>query len=403
MSIDVRSAVPKGGFLASWLDYVEPFEYPESYSLFAMLACAACAIDGRVLVNPGSKPETYTNIYTLLYGPSGTRKSDALLDAVDLLADAVPEAPILPENFSSEALIHRLAQDSKDPDEENPHRRSRGTGMIVAEEISTLIGGKDYRLENSKDLSKLWDSRAVATFLTIARGEQVVKNAYVTLAACSAPEWTELMDPRALTGGFWRRIMLVCEYKKRKDSSHPIPNTVLRNRLADIFRGRVGPAAFRGTLMRLNPGALELNDDWYSHRLKELVSKACSQREEHFVNTLQAHSYKIAALVHLLEGGDPEWLNEDSLAVGFNLLEKLLPGTFQVYSSLVPTPFARLKSTAMRAAQSFGRKFSMAELDRAVSEEAGVHPNQAAEARKALCFAERLEINDTTGLMKVIE
>ena len=403
MSIDVRSAVPKGGFLAGWLDYVEPFEYPESYSLFAMLACAACAVDGRVLVNPGSKPETYTNIYALLYGPSGTRKSDALLDAVDLLADAVPEAPILPENFSSEALIHRLAQDSLSVDEEHPNRRGRGTGMIVAEEISTLIGGKDYRLENSKDLSKLWDCRGVASFLTIARGEQIVKNAYVTLAACSAPEWTELMDPRALTGGFWRRLLLVCEYKKRKDAPHPISNTVLRNRLADRFRDRVGPAAFKGTLMHLGAEALELNEDWYAHRLKDLQKKASAQREQHFVNTLQAHSFKIAALVHLLEGGNPEELSGVSLATGLSLLEKLLPGTFTVYSSLVPTPFARLKSTAMRAALSFERDFSMGELDKAVAEEAGVHPNQAAEARKALCFAGRLEINESTALMKVVE
>ena len=401
MSIEVRSTVKRGGFLAGWLDYIEPFEYPESYSLFAMLACAACAVDGRVLVNPGSKPETYTNIYALLYGPSGTRKSDALLDAVDLLADAVPEAPILPENFSSEALIHRLAQDSLDIDEEHPNQRGRGTGMIVAEEISTLIGGKDYRLENSKDLSKLWDCRGVASFLTIVRGEQIVKNAYVTLAACSAPEWTELMDPRALTGGFWRRLLLVCEYTKRKDASHPIPNTVLRNRLADIFRERMGPAAFGGTLMRLSDDALELNDDWYKHRLKDLQKVATSQREQHFVNTLQAHAFKVSALLHLLEGGNPEVLSDVSLATGLALIEKLLPGTFNIYSSLVPTPFARLKSTAMRAALSFQREFSLDELDRAVSEEAGVHPNQAAEARKALCFAGRLMIDNATGLMKV--
>ena len=155
--------------------------------------------------------------------------------------------------------------------------------------------------------------------------------------------------------------------------------------------------------MRLNKDALELNEEWYGHRYHDLQDRAGSQREQHFVNTLQAHAFKVAALIHLLEGRDPEWLTDDSLAVGFTLLEKLLPGTFQIYSSLVPTPFARLKATAMRAAQTFGRAFSMAELDRAVSEEAGVHPNQAAEARKALCFAARLEINESTGLMKVSE
>jgi hypothetical protein len=373
----LRSVIREDGFLRDWLRYCEPFEYPERFAIFALLVMASCALDGRILINPGSKPETWTNIYCLLYGPSGSRKSEALFDALGLLGEAIPEAPVLPMNFTMEALRGRLSEDSD--------TIGRAAGLIFTEELSTLLGGRDYLLNNSLFLSKVWEGRPRETFLTIAHQEQIIKNAYIVIGGCSTPEAFEDLDPKGLSTGFLRRIMFVVAHGRKHGNAAPLVNSTFRNTiLVPRFRDRLGPQRIKQGVMRLSKEAAEVNVEWYQKDVTALLKKHAGPRETHFINTLQVHAFKIGTLVHLLEGGDPEWLSAEGLDTGIRLTKLLLPGTFEAYASLVPTPFAKLRAIVLRVAGAAPVPLTPAKLDQAVWKESGCSPDQANQARLSL-------------------
>jgi len=375
--IDIRSALKGHEFVKEWLRYIEPFEYPDSFSVFGLLAMAACAVDKRILINSGSKPETWTNIYVLLYGPSGTRKSEALLDAFDLLACAFPEANVYPMNFTMEALRNRMHKDSEE--------FGRASGLICTEELSTLLGGRDYLLNNSLFLGKIWDGRPSETFLTIAHQEQNIKNSYATLGACATPEAFGDLDPRGLSAGFLRRIMIVSEKQPKRESDLPEINSRLFNTiLVPRFRDRFEPSKIdpKGVMMQLSPDAKALNKEWYHGELREMRKTHVGPREGHFIGTVQVHAFKIAALLHLLDGGDPQELSAGSLKRGFDVVGTILPGTFEAYNALVPSFFARVCMVTRRIVA--GGPIQEGLLDAAVKAEIGATPDQTGAARVSL-------------------
>lgn len=389
--IQIRGAVKDCPFLTDWLNYCEAFEWADSYALFGLLAMVSTAIDGRILVNSESKPEVWTNLYLVLYGPPGARKSEALLEAQRLLTDACPDAPLFPMNFTCEALRGRMSADSD--------ARGRTSGLIMAEELSTLLGSAEYLHHNSLFLSKIWEGRPVETFLTVAHGEQTIKNAYPTLAACSTPEAHDDMDPKAIATGFLRRTLYIVEYGAAREAAHPQPNTVQRNRLSALFRDRLGPQAFGNTLMRLSKGALTLNEEWYRIALAPLRVAYPAGREGHFVNSMQAHAFKLGAVIQLLEGGPKDELQGSFLRVGFDLVSLLRPRIFEFYGTMVPTPFARMKARVLRIVASM-EGVSDADLDTEAGKQIGV-PREAAGAARLSLLTERALVRDSNGLLRV--
>jgi len=376
--IDIRGAVRKGGFLEDYLGFVKDFEYPESYAILAMLTMASCLVDKRVLINPGAKPELWTNIYVLLYGPSGARKSDALLDAHSVMSEAFENAPQYPMNFSMEGLRNLMVKDSAE--------LGRTSGLVLAEELSTLLGGRDYLLNNSLFLGKVWDGRKQETFMTVAHQLQVVKNSYLVIGGCSTPEAFSELDPKALGAGFLRRLIICTEHDKKCSSERPMIDMGFVDRvLVPKLRARFGSDAIdpKGVLMRLSPRACELNREWYNVTLDALRQQFKGPREQRFVDTMQAHAFKLGALIHLIEGDDPQELSAQSLSEGIRVMELLRPGIFEAYGGLVPTPFAKLRAAVVRIAAT-GQPISDRELDEAVWKEVGVTPEIAAQARLSL-------------------
>lgn len=362
----------EGGFLHKWLTYCEPFEFSDSYAAFSLLACASAAVNGRVIVNPSHVPTVFTNLYVLLYGPSGARKGEAMRHALNLLSEAVPETPIKPDDFTMEALTSLLAQESKET--------GGCSGLVVQEEFSDLIGGADYALRNTKLLTRLWDCRPVSTRLTHAHGLEHIENPYIVGLWSSAPGWIEQTDPRSLASGFLRRVLIVNELRPKRENASPKPNKLLLSELVKLMTQRLGAGAFEHADMELTEEARERMGEWYYSRVSELRRKA-DERTGHFASCMQAHMLKLAALLNLLEGRGAMRLEESSVEEAIGLLDAIVTPLFHVYASLVPTPYARLRAIVVRSVQSFGEGAPSSEVDRAVVNAAGVKPKDASEAR----------------------
>lgn len=373
--IDVRPWLEKDGWCERWLRYCAPFEAPEAFSLFSVLACASAAINRRVRVNHGFKPCVYTNMYVALFAPAAGRKSDTLDEATRMLYTALPELPDLPDDFSMSSFIDELQERSKKDD--------KASGIIIGHELSDLLGGAEYRAENSRILTKLWDSPPHYRRKTRLYANEVLKHVYLCLAAVSSPEWMEQLDPETLDGGMLRRILCVVEHRLKQDSADPAIDDALHSSLAKRFRSRLRPGAFGGTEMRLTPKAKEANREWYMQYIVK-AREGRSQRECGFINSMQAHAFKLAAVMHILEGGDPVELDEVALQRGQGLVMSLVPGTFELYASLTGTPFAKLRAATIRTLRGNGGAMVPAALDRAVRGSTGVKPREMIDVMETL-------------------
>lgn len=390
--IHVRDILRPGGFLDDWLRYTEPFEFPDSYSLFALLAAASAAIDGRILVNPDTEPCVKTNIYVLLYGPPGGRKGPPMRYAVEALALAAPNTPRLPRSFTMEALTSMLARESEE--------KGRCGGLIYTEEFHRLIGGKDYQLDNLAFLSELWDCPPDYPRQTQKHGLEVLMQPYVCGLFASNPDWTESVDPRVLSGGALRRILTINEYgPKQMAVTSPKKDAALFDKLVSLMALRVGPKSFGQTAMLLSDAALDTMDKWYTTTVQDL-QRTADPRLGYFVSCLQAHALKLAAVGHLLEGGPPHLLSAESMLMGQRLVERLVEPTSELYASLVPTPYARLRAGIMRAVGRAGPDgLSASELDRMIVMSLGVRPREAVEARAELVRCGMLQMNDNGNII----
>lgn len=415
MPIDVRRAVKPGGFAEKWLEYTQDFEYPESFALFGILSIASAAVNGRILVNPGRKPETMPNTFVLLYGPSGTRKSEALMDAAFDMLNVVPEIEILPMNTTPEALRNRLVKMSMPTDAGG---KGAARGIVISEEFSTLIGGADYQKHGAKFLSQIWETpRPFETFDTIAHGPQVIRDRYIAIGGCTTPEDFELLDLRALESGLMRRLLVVAEYQKKCRSSLPKRNDKLLAELKRTFELRFNADAFPfDVLMMLDQEARALNEEWYGDGLLKWEMAAKGSKASKFVNSLQVHAFKLAAVIEIMEGGgslrkvkdsmgnehNVMSMSAESLMSGLELVNAVTPGTLQVYETLVPTAFARLKARAFRLLAVSG-VMRDGQMDIRVGQEAGVPEEYAASARRALIREGRLKRRQKDGMIEAVD
>jgi hypothetical protein len=363
--IPVLPLVPPKGFLGTWLRYAEPYESPDSYFLFAMLGAAACAVNRRLKVNPEGEPSVFTNTYTILYGPSGSRKSTAIRHATWLLQKAVPAAPMFAKTFTCEALQDRMARESA--------ARGKTTGIIITDEISDLIGGAEYRLGNSRFLTDIWDCPNVHPLETISRGYKEILNPYVSMLGASAPDWLEGIDPKTLAGGFLRRILLINELAPKRMNPAPIRDMVVFEALARMFAERLGPHAFQGMGMVLHADAQKEMDAWYAGYVQHTWNGA-NEKAGHFASCMQAHALKLGALIHVLEGRPPKMLEARSLVLAFRLIEAIVSPMFRAYNALVPTPFARLQAAILRILGGVGGSCHEGALTRMVKESTGQPP-----------------------------
>lgn len=374
--IDVRKHVKEDGFCASWLDYCAAFEFPEAYGLFSLLAVTACAVDGRLLINPDSEPEVQPNAFIVLFGPAGCRKGTAIRKALKLLAEYVPDAPMLPMSFTMEALISLLKDDSQ--------KKDRATGLIVAEEFARLIGGPEYQRSNAHFLTEMWDARPVWNRITQAHGYEEIQNPYLSLLGSTSPKWLQDVDSSILSEGFLRRLLLIVEYARRSGKSHPYGDEELFHEIGIAFAERVGLHKWKHTRMELSDSAIDAMGKWYNGPVDQILNSA-DERCAQFASCMQAHALKIAALIQILEGGRRDLLSEESWRVGAGLIEAITKPMFQAYGSLVPTPFARLRAVILRTVHGAGSEgLKQIEVWRRVADASGAKPKEVAEALQSL-------------------
>lgn len=202
-------------FIKDFLEYNAGNEAPTPFVMWAGFGMLSAAMGGRITYTSGAVRVT-ANIYILLVGPSGGRKTFARDQAVDLLVEAIPDIPISGDNETYQGIISYLDSEKSERFFLNPKKiqESYKPYCIWAPELM------DYLQNNPIGMVAFLTNMYDRKFYTyrLKNEDKVLANPSIMMCACSTPEWlTDQLKAKQFAEGYGRRTVVVChEGIKRK-------------------------------------------------------------------------------------------------------------------------------------------------------------------------------------------
>jgi hypothetical protein len=195
------------GFIQDFIKFNEGNECPKDYVLWAAYGALSAAIGRRIYIDL-KQFYVIPNVYILLVGPSGGRKTFARDKAVDLLLEAVPDTVFAGENETYQGVISFLSH-------EDQERQFMDNGKVVSYRPYCIFAAElmDYLQLNPIGmvtfLTNVYDRRHY--IYRLKHEESVLENPYVMMCACTTPVWlTEQVKSKQFSEGYGRRTIIVC-------------------------------------------------------------------------------------------------------------------------------------------------------------------------------------------------
>ena len=197
----------KKGVLREYLVYSSSTEVPIVFSLWCGLATVSAALGRDAFIDMGHYC-IYPNLYTILVaGSAKCRKSTAIDIARGFIHNTVPAIKIFAQKATPVALINALAGDKV---VDSTTISSCSEGIIIADELSTLIDRNAFQSGMIGFLTSLWDAKDKFVYHTMGRGQETIYNSCVSILGGSTINWIKESIPiTSIGGGFTSRIIFV--------------------------------------------------------------------------------------------------------------------------------------------------------------------------------------------------
>lgn len=254
---------PPPGALEDYIRYWTPTtDAPRLYHIACGLVTLAATVENRVYLQFGGD-RIFPNLWVLILGPSSFyRKTSSLNKArrvLHRLHDGEGLGPLLPDEFSREALLRRLAE--------------RPQGVLTFSEFSGALAqfSKDYMSGTQQLLADLYDSPPLYSRVV---GPQTftLKGVCLSVLAASQTDWfTEKVKSTDMRGGFLARFTYWPAFEKADFLAVPPPPDVgLGNQLLarlNVIRQLKGA-------VQLEPPAADYYGRWVEMHERELHGAA---------------------------------------------------------------------------------------------------------------------------------
>jgi len=205
-------------WLTSWFEYLDNTEPPHQYKLWVGLSVIASALQRKCRIEMGHLV-VYPNLYTVLIGPSGTRKGTAMEAGRWFLAKK--GIPIAADAATKEALSRQMAEISENENILVTEQGANHASMtIYSNEFTVLIG---YNNTGMMDwLNDWYDCRDPWIYKTKQQGTDSIDAVWVNLIAATTPEiFRSAMPPELIGSGLSARTIFI--YEEKKSKLVPIP------------------------------------------------------------------------------------------------------------------------------------------------------------------------------------
>lgn len=197
-------------------------ECPEIFHQWAGLTCLGSVLGRRVWLDQEIF-KVYPNLYVMLVGDAGIKKSTAMNFAIALTSEFKQYFPITTDNFTKQELSKFMgAEDSpclrrfEVQGEEKP-RVYTHLNIYCDEFINFLSAGNEQQMANF--LVQAWASDSVGT-RTKGAGSDLVEQPFINMLACMTTDTSlDLVKQKIISSGFTRR----CAYAYAPRGGKPVP------------------------------------------------------------------------------------------------------------------------------------------------------------------------------------
>lgn len=330
-SVDTFTGLIDDGWFRDYLAYTTESEAPTQFHFGAMLTCASGAFGRRPIIGWDAAP-LYPNIYSLIVGPTGTRKSTALAKARELAVLAFPKVGttpsrlnVLPNEGSPQGYASALRR-------RNFETSTSSDGLIVASELTVLVGREQYKAALGEWLTD-WYDNMTPIWSRALKGEDTYELVapYVCFAGASNMTWLREIPENLIKAGYLPRHLIFTAREKRRDCANPRFDLALRDRLAATLGQRVQDLPER---LPMSADAVRHMEQWY---LEKVTRQERMEQDELFAAWLSRklpHALKIATVWQIVDGGPKDELHADWLARATRLVDWMDAGVVTVYHAL---------------------------------------------------------------------
>lgn len=217
---------------------VKDTEPSHRFHLWTAVTIVAAMLGRKCEIEFG--PETvHPNLYTVLTGPPGSRKSVAIKYGSAILSKAMASKPglaSLSSVITRQAFFQQLAAaEQTDPDPANNSVFTHCSLFVIASELVTFFQGKDVN-ERMADLCDLYDGKNIFDYKTKTSGNIYAVRPSVWILGATTPNWIQVSMPQlAVGGGMTSRTIFVVSMNKGQH----IPYTRMKPFDADLTNGLI--------------------------------------------------------------------------------------------------------------------------------------------------------------------
>ena len=318
--------------LTSWFDaykeFTEDTEPPAIFHRWAALTGLAIVLGRRVWLEDGNR-KLYPNLYTVLVGPPGVGKGQAMRELRPFLHSV--GVRFSPDKITAAQLVRSIAASTKIVESVG----SVTPYLLWAEELPSFIGESAYESGMLSDLTALYDCPDVWSKETSTQGCYAIPGLYACLlAASTAQGLTDCIPTGTIGQGFISRLLFACsDYSTKRVEEKPW--TAKQQKLQRALMEDVQAIAKLHGPMELSEVARVVWSDYYFNRpapsdeFDDARLQGYSARKPMFVR-------KLAMLISAAES-DSRTIEAQHLEQAIQLLDDLDISLIQVYNEITPS------------------------------------------------------------------
>jgi len=207
------------GILKAFADYTKDTEIPSLFSLWVGISTISSVLSRDCFLDLGHFV-IYPNMYIVLVaGSAKCRKSTSIGVGRKFISKVTPRIKILSQKMTPEALIGALSGMTSEGDSKIVNEAE---GILIVDELSTLIDRNAFKCGMISVLTKLYDSEDFP-YETRGRGVEYIRNPCLSILGGSTIQWIkESVPSEAIGGGFTSRVVFV--FKDSIEKLVPFPH-----------------------------------------------------------------------------------------------------------------------------------------------------------------------------------
>ena|SRR5215472_1970232 len=317
-------------FLQNFLTYSEGCETPELYDLWSALATLSSVVSRRVWINQGYYT-IYPNLYIVLVGAPGGRKTTAMNMCKDMLRE-VATVPFAATCMTKEALCKYMStQCTKHhavpgkPDQQKPYTPI----TLCLTELSHFLGTNQAHMIDF--LTTIYDQE-VYDAKTKNKGDDIIPGPYLTVLACTTPtNITRYLKEDVISGGFSRRALFAFELDEGDPIAFPAVTPTAAKAWEECVKWAKALEKVVGEFV-WTPEATIWYKDWYEKLFHSLRNNTDFMTRGYY-KSKHIQLLKVAMLVALSESLELK-LTKMHLEVSLELLDKLEKNLSKVFEGM---------------------------------------------------------------------